>query len=50
MIIYLLRKFFKVIIGDLPKEQRIEFGRQFNVLLGEIAKKAAEGAVRGLKK
>ena len=47
MIIYLLKKMFKLIIGDLPEAQRIEFRRQFNKLLGDIAKAAAEGAVAG---
>lgn len=48
MIIYLLRKMFRLIIGDLPEAQRIEFRRQFNRLLGEIAKAVAEGATRGM--
>lgn len=50
MIIYLLRKMFRLIIGDLPEAQRIEFRRQFYRLLGEIAKASAEGAVKGAMK
>lgn len=50
MIVYLLREMFKLIIGDLPEAQRIEFRRQFNELLGTIAKATAEGAVKGAMK
>lgn len=48
MILYLLKKFFKVIIGDLPSEKRVEFWSKFSTLLEDIAKAVAEGAVKGL--
>lgn len=47
MIIYLLKKFFKIIIGDLPEEQKHKFWLDFNDLLKEVIKAAAEGAVKG---
>lgn len=54
MIIYLLRKFFKIIIGELPPEQKTVFWNKFNTLLEEatkagaaIAEAGAKGAVEG---
>ena len=50
MIKYLLKKFFKIIIGDLPEEQKRQFWAKFNILLMDITKAAAEGAVAGAMK
>lgn len=50
MIIYLLKKFFKAIIGDLPEEKKRELWLRFNTLLADVASAAAKGAVEGIMK
>ena len=50
MIIYILKKFFRIIIGDLPPEKRTEMWSRFNTLLIDIARASAEGAVVGTLK
>ncbi len=47
MIIYLLRKFFKIAIGSLPSEKRTVFWNKFTTLLEEVVKAAAAGAASG---
>lgn len=50
MIIKLLKFFFSKLIGDIQAEKRKELWLNFNDLLREVAKAAAEGAVKGLNK
>ena len=49
MIIYILKKFFRLVIGDLPPEKRAIFWNKFETLLTEVTKAIAEGAVKGMK-
>ena len=48
MIIKLLKFLFSKLIGDIPEEKRRELWLNFNDLLKEAAKAAAEGAVKGI--
>jgi len=50
MIIYILKKLFRVVIGDLPPEKRAIFWNRFSTLLEDIAKAVAEGVVTGVMK
>ncbi len=50
MIIYILRKLFKAVIGDLPLEKRAMLWNRFVILLEDVVKVAAEGAVAGAMK
>lgn len=50
MLIYLLKKFFRMVIGELPPEQRTIFWNKFVTLLGEVTEAATKGAVEGIKK
>ncbi len=48
MIIYLLKKFFSIIIGKLPEEQKRKLWARFNVLLMDITKAAVSGATENI--
>ena len=50
MILYILKKFFRIIIGDLPPEKRAMLWNRFVILLEDVAKAVAEGAVAGAMK
>ena len=50
MIIYLLKKFFRVIIGDLPPEKKAMFWSRFETLLADVTEAAVKGAVAGATK
>lgn len=50
MIIYILKKFFKIVIGNLPEEKKRELWIKFNILLEEVVKAAAAGAVSSVMK
>ena len=50
MIIYILKKFFKILIGDLSLTERAMFWNRFNTLMADVAEAVAKGAVEGLKK
>lgn len=49
MIIYIFKKLFKTIIGNIPKDKQAELWFMFNKLMAEITKAAIEGAVKGIK-
>lgn len=60
MIIYIFKKLFKTIIGNIPKDKQAELWFMFNKLMAEIIKATAgennlalnpslEGAVKGIK-
>jgi len=50
MLIKAFRFLFSKIIGNLPAEQKAQFWAKFNVLLMEVVKAAAQGAVAGATK
>ena len=50
MLIKAFRFLFSKIIGNLPEDQKAQFWAKFNVLLMEVVKAAAAGAVQGVKK
>ena len=50
MIVYLLKKFFGMAIGNLPEDTKRKLWLDFNDLLRETVKAAAEGAVKGAQK
>ena len=47
MIIYILKKLFKTVIGNLSEEQKRQLWARFNVLLMDIVKAGAEGIAKG---
>ena len=49
MIKYFLKKFFKILIGDLTAQEKADFWFRFNTLITDVAKATAEGAVRGIR-
>ena len=46
MIKFLLKKFFKLFLGDLSNQEKAGFWLRFNKLMSDVT----EAAVRGLKK
>ena len=46
MILYIFKKLFKVIIGDIPPNKQAELWLMFNSLLIAMTKAAAEGATK----
>ena len=50
MLIYLLRKLFTTLIGNIPEEKKRQLQLDFNDLLRDVVKAAAEGAVKGVIK
>jgi len=49
MTLKLLEAFFGIFIGNLPKEKKEKYWKEFKLLLVEVAKASAEGIVKGAK-
>jgi len=50
MLIKTLRFLFSKLIGNIPEEKKRQLQLDFNDLLREVVKAAAEGAVKGVVK
>lgn len=49
MLLFTLKKLFKVLIGNLPEDKQDELWKKFLELLEVAVKAGAEGTAKGLK-